>query len=107
MQLSRLKATNKDKALLNDEITVHTRPQQILGCAPSMEINDFKVFEESKGPFVSFVPEVCMMGGIADSNNTEITTLAEIFSAQSITWNVVLRSRLSESRIIVLTSKAT
>lgn len=52
-------------------------------CAPSLVKPELKTFEEPKGPFVPFIPEVCMNVGIMDSEKEEVPTLFKFITAQS------------------------
>lgn len=44
---------------------------------------DLDFIEEPKGPFASFILDVCMMGGVTDYEKAEMPIIAEFFSAQS------------------------
>lgn len=48
-----------------------------------METVDLKFIEEPRGPFVPFLPEVCMMADIQDNQNLEIPTLSKLITVQS------------------------
>lgn len=53
-----LKTVGEHKNLLDDEVQVLTITQEIFGCAPKTEMNDFELIEEHVGAFFSFMREV-------------------------------------------------
>lgn len=44
---------------------------------------DLETTKETEGPFVSFLPKVCILAGITDNEKTETLALSEIISLHS------------------------
>lgn len=78
-----LKTKGEDNTILDDEVLVPNIPQDVFTCALRTDITDLGFKEELKGPFVLFIPEVCLVAAITDNGKAEITSLAESISAQS------------------------
>lgn len=68
---------------LDYDVPVITVSQDVLACAPQMEITDFEFIEEPNGLFAPFTPEVCTMAGVADKEGTETPTLDVFVTAQA------------------------
>lgn len=82
-EVSCLKIRGEDHALLDDEVPVLSIPQELFALRAGTEITDFGFIKEPKGPFVPFIPEVCIMAGIMDNEKVAILTIVEFIVAQS------------------------
>lgn len=72
-----------DKITLVYEVPVLTVSQEVFACALQTKVTDFVFYEEPRGPFALFTPDVCTMAGITDNKKAEIPTPAVFITAQS------------------------
>lgn len=77
------KTEHEDQTLLDAKDSVLPTRQEVSTGVPNKEITDFEIFEESKGLFVPFIPEVWVISSVADDNKADIPTFAEFISAHS------------------------
>lgn len=80
---SRGNTKGEGKRTLNDEVPVFAAPQAFQVCLPQTKITDFETIKRPKGPFVRFIPEVCIIADIKDNEKPEIPTFAEFISVLS------------------------
>lgn len=70
-----------DKIAFNNVI-----PESLLHVLSTGE-TDLEIIEKSKGLFVYFTFELCIMQGVTNKGKTEIPTLFELITAQSVVSN--------------------
>lgn len=72
--LSRLRTNGEVIFLLDDELSILTSPKEIFPCRPRTNIADPECIRERKGLFAPFIPDICVIANITDSEKAEIQT---------------------------------
>lgn len=80
--LSRPETKGEATERLDDEIPVLTVFGDVFACVAQMKINDVEFIENPRGPFVRFIPKICMRLSGPDNKTAEIQPLVEYITIQ-------------------------
>lgn len=80
--LSHLKTNGKDRTILGNDISILTASEEFFAVTTVTETTELEPIDEFKSLFVLFIPEICVMVGITDNENSEILTLIEFNAVQ-------------------------